>query len=449
MKKKCFEIINKMSFSQKLILFFFITVLIGAILLKMPFSLKENQNISFLTSLFTITSAICVTGLSIIDIGNVLSLPGQIIVLIFIQLGGLGIMTFSSIFFFLTGKKISYKGREIIREERNAENCADLIFFIKRIIFIVLGIEGIGAIFLTIKFLDIFPLDKAIYYGIFHSISAFCNAGFSLFSNSLESYRINVLLNLIIAFLIISGGLGFGVIDSAIANLKNKMKRRSITSRMAIIVTTVLLFLGTFLFLLFEYNNTKTIGNLNLFYKIVVSFFQSTTTRTAGFNTINMDDLTPNSIFLTYILMFIGASPGSTGGGVKTTTIGVIFIYVLTIIQNEENVNIFKRRIKRQIIDRALTILILSIIYVLSIIMLMMVAEEGMSHKKIIFEVISAFSTTGLSMGITAELSSISHIFLIITMFVGRLGPLTFALALGKKAQIKNLRYPSEDILVG
>ncbi|WP_418965562.1 TrkH family potassium uptake protein [Cetobacterium sp.] len=448
MIRKLLSPIDRLSFSRKLILGFFTAIILGSILLYMPFSLQDGQEISFLTAVFTITSAICVTGLSVIDISKVLSFEGQIILLVFIQLGGLGVMTFSSLFFLLIGKKIGYKDRELIKEERNAENSGEIVDFIKKIVIIVLLIEGIGAFFLTLEFLKIFDFSKALYFGIFHSISAFCNAGFALFSNNLESYPGSVLMNMTVAYLIILGGIGFSVINSVLVAVRRDVKRFTLTSKVAILVSMFLTFVGMILFFLLEYKNPTTIGNLSWFDKVLASFFQSVTTRTAGFNTVPIGTLRPATIFMFCILMFIGASPGSTGGGIKTTTIGVIIFYVVGVVQGKENINVFNRRISWDILNRALAILIISIIYV-SIVIMAVMTIENMSFEKVTFEVISAFATVGLSMGITADLSAMSKILIIITMFIGRLGPMTFALALGEKKVKQNLRYPKENILVG
>lgn len=449
MIKELLKPMSKLSFSRKLILGFLIAIIVGSILLYMPFSLQDGQKISFLTAIFTITSAICVTGLSVIDISKVLSFPGQIILLIFIQLGGLGVMTFSSLFFLLIGKKINYKERALIKEERNGENSGEIVDFIKKIVVIVLFIEGIGAVFLTLEFLKQFEFSKALYFGIFHSISAFCNAGFALFSNNLENFSGNIVINLTIAYLIILGGIGFSVINSVLIAVRRDIKRFTLTSKVAILISMLLTLVGMILFFILEYNNPTTIGTFRWYDKILASFFQSVTTRTAGFNTVSISTLRPATIFSFCILMFIGASPGSTGGGIKTTTIGVIVIYVFGVVQGKQNINLFNRRISWDILNRALAILVISILYVSTVIMIIMTIEKNMNFEKIVFEVISAFGTVGLSMGITADLSMISKIFIIITMFVGRLGPMTFALALGEKKVKQNLRYPKENILVG
>lgn len=443
-----FAFLKKLSLSRKLILGFMGAILIGTLFLMMPFSSSGEENISFLTALFTITSAVCVTGLSVIDVGKELSTAGQIILLIFIQLGGLGIMTFSSFILLLIGKKITYEERELLKEERNLENNGGILWFLKKIILTVVIIEGTGALFLALRFAQDMEIKKAVYYGIFHSVSAFCNAGFSLFSTNLEKYAGSFVVTMTTAYLIIIGGIGFTVIDSILFATRKKVKRFDLTSKVAILLSMILVILGTVLFLILEYNNSGTIGEMSFFKKILASFFQSVTTRTAGFNSVPFGNLTEGSVFLFCILMFIGASPGSTGGGIKTTTFGVIIFYVISVVKKRESVVIFNRRIGWEVLNRAIVVLVLSLLYV-GIITLVIVSIEDFTLEQTIFEVISAFATTGLSLGITADLGTISRILIICTMFLGRLGPMTFALALGGSNKVEKIQFPKENILVG
>ena len=443
-----FAFLKKLSLSRKLILGFMGAILIGTLFLMMPFSSSGEENISFLTALFTITSAVCVTGLSVIDVGKELSTAGQIILLIFIQLGGLGIMTFSSFILLLIGKKITYEERELLKEERNLENNGGILWFLKKIILTVVIIEGTGALFLALRFAQDMEIKKAVYYGIFHSVSAFCNAGFSLFSTNLEKYAGSFVVTMTTTYLIIIGGIGFTVIDSILFATRKKVKRFDLTSKVAILVSMILVILGTVLFLILEYNNRGTIGEMSFFKKILASFFQSVTTRTAGFNSVPFGNLTEGSVFLFCILMFIGASPGSTGGGIKTTTFGVIIFYVISVVKKRESVVIFNRRIGWEVLNRAIVVLVLSLLYV-GIITLVIVSIEDFTLEQTIFEVISAFATTGLSLGITADLGTISRILIICTMFLGRLGPMTFALALGGSNKVEKIQFPKENILVG
>lgn len=446
MKKVSF--FRGLSLPRKLILGFMGAILIGTFLLMLPISTTSGEGLDFLTALFTITSAVCVTGLSVIDISKELNTVGQVFLMIFIQLGGLGIMTFSSLIFLLIKKKITYEEKELLKEERNVEDTGGILKFLKKVILTVVTIEGIGSIFLTIKFLKEMPFLKAVYFGIFHSVSAFCNAGFSLFTTGLEGYSDSIIVNFTIAYLIILGGIGFGVIDSIIKSVRTKKYKLNLTAKVAIMMSCFLTIAGMILFFVLEYTNNGTIGNMSLPEKIMASFFQSVTTRTAGFNTVPMGNLRSSSIFLFCILMFIGASPGSTGGGIKTTTIGVLIVYVISIVKNRQHTTLFNRRIDWEVMNKAIAILIISIMYIATVIMIML-AVENFSSEAVIFEVVSAFGTVGLSVGITPELSVISKILIICTMFLGRLGPMTFAIAFGGVKKVEKITFPKENIIVG
>lgn len=439
---------KKLSPSRKLILGFLLAILLGTFILMMPFSLREGEKLNFLSSLFTIVSAVCVTGLTVVDVSKVFSPAGDLIIIFFIQLGGLGVMTFSSILFLVMGKRMTFYERELLKEERNADSSGEISSFIKKLLLTVFIIESIGAIILTWEFSKEMPLNKAVFYGIFHSISAFCNAGFALFSNNLEAYKANPVINLTIGYLITLGGIGFAVITSVIMVVRRGIDRFNLTSKVAIIMSVILTFGGMILFFVLEYSNPATLGDLNFVQKVLASYFQSVTLRTAGFNTIPLGELRNSTIFMCCILMFIGASPGSTGGGIKTTTFGVILFYVIGIVKKKENVEIFNRRLDWEIMNRALAILVLAITYVIIVIMLMLIAEN-FSPEEIMFEVISAFGTVGLTLGITPDLTTFSKLLLIVTMFIGRLGPMTFALAVGETKKKALSKYPKENILVG
>lgn len=446
MKKSNFFI--KLSLSRKLILGFMGAIIIGSLFLMLPIATIDRKGLNFLSALFTITSAVCVTGLTVIDVSKELSLFGRNVLLIFIQLGGLGIMTFSSFIFILIGKKITYEERELLKEERNVEDNGGILGFLFKVIFTVFTIESLGAIFLTIKFAQEMPMRQAIYYGIFHSISAFCNAGFSLFTDGLEGYHDSFIINMTISYLIIIGGIGFAVINSIVSSVRNSRSRLDLTSKLAILISLILTFLGMALFFVFEYTNAGTIGNMPLGEKLLASFFQSVTTRTAGFNTVPMGEMRDTSVLLFCFLMFVGASPGSTGGGIKTTTVGVIIFYVIGIIKKKENISIFNRRIGWEILNRAMVILVIAILYVITI-TLIILSIEDITFSQAIFEVVSAFGTVGLTLGVTTELGTISKILIICTMFLGRLGPMTFALAFGGTNKIEKISFPKENIVVG
>ncbi|MEI6856046.1 potassium transporter TrkG [Psychrilyobacter sp.] len=460
--------------SRILVLSFIVIILIGTFFLSLPIAVNKGQEISILTALFTATSAVSVTGLTLVDVSMIFSPFGKAVILILIQLGGLGIMTFSTLIFTLIGKQISYHERKILKEDLNSYTIGGIIKFLKRIVLIVVGIEIIGAIFLTLGFSSTMPLKKAMVYGIFHSVSAFCNAGFSLFSDSIVEYSSNITVTLTISILISLGGIGFAVINSTINYYKTGKIRYNLTSKLALYISFFLTFGGAIVFFVFERSNPGTIGNMGIIDALNNSFFQSVTTRTAGFNSVPMENLRPSTVFLFLILMFIGASPGSTGGGLKTTTFGMIMFYVMVILRNEKDLVISNRRVPWEILHRAMTILIISILYITMVVFLILITNEmtsvkdiadailqgsiqgnamvqtnGLTLDKVIFEVMSAFATVGLSQGITADLNIFGRILLILTMLIGRVGPLTFMLAFSEKIKVRTYKYPEENILIG
>lgn len=434
--------------SKILLLSFVVIILIGTVFLSLPIASYEGVENSPLTALFTATSAVSVTGLSVVDVSTTYNYFGKTIILILIQLGGLGIMTFSSILMMIIGKRISYEEKKILKEDLNQEALGGIVRFIRTLMAIVFTIEGVGAILLFTQFRKDYSFLKAIYYSVFHSVSAFCNAGFSLFSDSLEGFKGNFVVNMTISGLIILGGIGFAVINSYILFFKTRRKKFNLTSKLALKITVLLLISGTVLFYFVERTNPATIGNLTFVEKWIASFFQSVTTRTAGFNSVPMDKMKPASIFMFLLFMFVGASPGSTGGGIKTTTFGVILFYIIGIIRGESEINISNRRISWEVLNRAMVILVISLLYVSFVSLALLSIEQG-DFVKIVFEAVSAFGTVGLSMGLTPELSTASRVIIIITMLIGRAGPLTVALAVGEKKKKLKIRYPKENILVG
>ncbi len=434
--------------SKILLLSFVVIILIGTVLLSLPISYYKKGDYSPLTALFTATSAVSVTGLSVVDVSKTYNYFGKTIILILIQLGGLGIMTFSSILMMLIGKRISYEEKKILKEDLNQEALGGIVRFIRTLMAIVFTIEGVGALLLFTQFRKDYSFLKATYYSVFHSVSAFCNAGFSLFTDSLEGFKGNYIINLTIAGLIVLGGIGFAVINSYILFFKTRRKKFNLTSKLALKITVLLLVSGTVLFYFVERTNPATIGNLTFVEKWVASFFQSVTTRTAGFNSVSMEKMRPASIFMFLLFMFVGASPGSTGGGIKTTTFGVILFYIIGIIRGESDINISNRRISWEVLNRAMVILVISLLYVSFVSLALLSIEQG-DFVKIVFEAVSAFGTVGLSMGLTPELSTVSRVIIIITMLIGRAGPLTVALAVGEKKKKLRIRYPKENILVG
>ena len=421
-------------------------ILIGAVLLNLPIANKTGEDIHFIDALFTATSALCVTGLSVVNTAKYWSLFGQIVIIILIQIGGLGFMTMATIISMLLGKRITLTERLILKEQFNQDTLTGLVRLTKNIIYFTLGVEFLGAMLLSIRFVPMFGLSKGIWYSVFHSISSFCNAGFDILGDSLIDYSSDTLTMTTIALLIIIGGLGYSVVRDWYNH--KKFHKLSLHSKVVSIVTAVLLIMGTLIFLLIEFTNYETIGGMNLFDKILNSFFQSTTSRTAGYASVDIGKIREPSAFFLIILMFIGGSPGSTAGGIKTTTIGVIVFSTLATIKGERDVVLFKKRLSDDIIKKALAIIFISLTMIVMMSFVLSLIEEE-AFLSLLFETTSAFTTVGLSRGITPELSYISKLILSVAMYIGRVGPLTMAYALGRKEKSSALRYSEGYIMVG
>ena len=435
-----------------IVLLTFITIItLGTLLLLLPKSTTIGNKTTLLDALFTATSATCVTGLIVLDTGTHFSLLGQLIILFLIQVGGLGLMTFTSFFAIVMGRDFGIKGRVLLQDILKFESPGRVGRFLLSIFLLTFATEATGALLLYTQFL---PQIKnplfCTYSAIFHSVSAFCNAGFSLYRDSFIRYRANFGVNLIMAALIILGGLGFRVLADLSHwrpfRRRGRGKPLSLQSKLVISTTFSLIGVGALLILLGE--REGVLKDLSLKEKLLGSFFQSITARTAGFNTLNIASLTHFSAFLLIILMFIGASPGSTGGGIKTSTFATLLITVNSMVRGKSRVEAFKRTIPRIVIHQALCVVILALIWV-SISTLLLSFTEDAPFIDILFEEVSAFGTVGLSRGLTPHLSSIGRIIVILTMLVGRIGPLTLALAIGGKKVSEPYEYPEERIMIG
>ncbi|MFG5918548.1 TrkH family potassium uptake protein [Sneathia vaginalis] len=433
-----------------ILLSFIIMMFLGAFLLMLPISLNNGHIGNFLESLFTATSALCVTGLVVNDVHSTYTIFGKIVIMILIQLGGLGVLTFSSMVILSISSKMGYYTKKIVSEDINYNILTEIPRYLKQVSIVVFSIEFLGALILFIEFVRKMPIKDAIGYSIFHAISAFCNAGFALFSNNLEGYQSSLLINLCVTSLIILGGLGFAAIIDIYNVFKGVRRKISNSTHIAINMTIILIILGTVLTFVLEYSNSLTLGSLSLKNKILASYFQSITLRTAGFQTINLSGITLPTIIIYIFLMFIGASPGSTGGGLKTTTLGVLLLGITNSITGREDIQYRRRRISWNTFNKACAILILSLSYILFMIFLMSIFDSKMGFLPLLFELVSAFGTVGLSMGLTAKLSVITKIILIITMYIGRVGPLTILYAISRKRkQEGKYKYSEETILIG
>jgi trk system potassium uptake protein TrkH len=442
----------KLAPAQILALGFAGVIILGALLLSLPVASKDGHFLRFIDAFFTATSAVCVTGLVVVDTGIHFSRFGQSVIISLVQIGGLGLMTFSTLAAILLGKKIGLKERILIQESFNQNNMSGLVRLILNVLLVTLVIEGLGGLILTLRFWMDFPLDRALAFGFFHAISAFCNAGFDLFGqvfgkySSITHYVNDWIVSFTMGGLIVLGGLGFPVIVELTRVPQKKLL--SLNSKLVLFMTAVLIITGTILIILIEFTNSKTIGGLNGNGKFLGALFQSITSRTAGFNTLDISQLRTGTWFIMIILMFIGASPSSTGGGIKTTTFGVLAVTVAASIRGRQNAELFERRIPTDIVYKAITILTIALSWV-SLITLVISLIEPHAFIRLFFEVMSAFGTVGLTTGITPGLTDISKILLIITMFIGRVGPVTVILALSRRERLSSTKYIEERLMIG
>lgn len=431
--------------SKTLIQLFVFVIIIGTILLKLPGATVKP--IGIVDALFTATSAVCVTGLTVKETGTFFTTFGQIIILILIQIGALGYMSLASLLVILLRRGMSIKGRLLMQQQMSGTKSIKLSKFIFRVAILIFSMEFLGAVILGLRM-------KNIYYGIFHSISAFCNAGFDIFGGgvSFASFRGDYLIVAIVTLLIISGGIGYFVINDIfeyIKSLKAKNRHRiSVHTRIVLTTTLILLVVSTVVFFISEFNNPATLKALPYAQKWMMAFFQAVTPRTAGFSMVEVSGLINFSIMFTIILMFIGASPGGTGGGIKTTTFALLFANVKSVIQDEQDVYMFKKRIADATIKNTVALFLLAISFII-LVTLLITAFEDFGIGRILFEVTSAFGTVGLSTGITSQLSIMSKLLITVTMLLGRVGPLTVGYALLKRVKKVSYRYPEQKVAVG
>lgn len=448
------------SFSRRLtpprifILSFALLILIGAFLLRMPFA-SSGSRLSFVDALFSSASAVCVTGLVVIDIGKDLSFTGQIMTLLLFQIGGLGIITFSVVLFGLMGRGISFKGREIVQSTFLHTPRRDFLVIVKGVLRLTFIIEAVGTILLFIRFSRDFPPSTAFFHALYNAVSAFNNCGYSLFSDNLMSYRGEWLVNLTIMGLIVLGGIGFIVQYEVIGWCRGLQKKLSLHSKIVLQTSGILILAGAALFYLFEVDHILKGASWQM--QLLDSFFQSITPRTAGFNTVDIGRLTNPTILVMMILMFIGASPGSTGGGIKTTSFALLLLMIWNRMKGSHHVNVMNRQIPREILGRTITIIFASAFSICLVTSLLLFFYGGgylppdqSRHffVEYLFETVSAFGTVGLSMGVTPKLNDIQKLAIVLMMFAGRVGPLTLAFSWYSERK-KEIKYAEESIMVG
>ncbi|MBQ3572329.1 MAG: potassium transporter KtrB [Clostridia bacterium] len=445
-----------LSTTQIILLSFLVTIIVGSALLALPISSASGKAVPYLDALFMATTSTCVTGLVTIPTVSSWSVFGQIVILLLIQIGGLGIITIMSGLMLLLNKKMGLSDRLLIQDAFNLNTMSGLAKFVKNVLFGTLIIEGIGAVLYMFVFIPEFGA-KGIWISVFNSVSAFCNAGIDIIAeNSLCNYATNPLINFVTSALIILGGLGYivwwdvlRVVKSYLPKKRKIFKHLTLHSKIAITVTAVLIFVGAILIFIFEYSNPLTIKNMSLFDKIQVAFFQSITTRTAGFATIAQENLTNASASVSVILMMIGGSPVGTAGGMKTVTIAILVSFALATIRNKNSATLFNRRVAEDSLKKAVAVAVTFIaICALSTVLLM--ATNNTSALDAVYEAVSATATVGLSRNLTASLNPFGKLVIIITMYFGRVGPISLAVALGSKNQSQNvISEPTEDIIIG
>lgn len=426
---------------------FLILILIGAILLTLPIASKSGKSIGFINALFTSASASCVTGLVVVNTTSYWSVFGKFVIILLIQMGGLGTMLIISLVSLILGRKIGLTERLLIKEGAGLDSYSGIVKLSKNIIIFSLVVEFMGALVLYIRLNQIYGSFTGLIYSLFHSISAFCNAGFDIFGNSLVDFKGDLVINLSIAFLIIIGGLGYSVFYDIYKS--RRFRKLALHSKVALTITAFLILFGTISFYLLE-NKEISMHGFTQKEKILSSFFMSVTSRTAGFNSLNIGLMKGSSVVLTILLMFIGASPASTGGGIKTTTFGVLVMSTFSVLRGDEEVSIFKKRIPMEVILRSITIFFFASGIVLFVSMVITLIEgEKFFFLDILYETVSAFATVGISRGITPFLSNFSKIILTFLMFIGRVGPTTVALGLLKRKNKKLTKYAKGKIIVG
>ena len=444
-----------MTIARTICLGFLALIAVGTFLLIMPFSTSTGNWNDPIVALFTSTSAVCVTGLIVVDTGSYFSFWGQLIIVLLIQVGGLGYSSTTTFLILLIGRRFDLRQKFAIQEAFDRPFLQGSQNLVRSIVATTLIFEITGIFFLLSVFAADYGLDRGLWLAIFHSISAWNNAGFSLFEDSLVGYSSSLMLTLVISALIIFGGIGYQVIIEMYSWLLLRLKRKraifcfSLNFKVVTSTTLLLLALGTFTFFLTELNNPETIADFSLSEKILAAWFQSVTTRTAGFNSIDIGQMTTAGLFLTMALMFIGASPSGTGGGIKTTTLGILANCTRSVLQGKDEVHLFQREVPVTLILRAIGVVFGSATTIVLATVLISFVEPDFNLLQILFEVISAFATVGLSTGITADLSPIGQIIIILTMYTGRVSILLLIAAFIGEPSPSLIQYPKENLLVG
>ncbi|XID96132.1 TrkH family potassium uptake protein [Paenibacillaceae bacterium WGS1546] len=433
---------------RTLLLGFSAVIMAGALLLRLPIATVSREPLSFVDALFTATSAACVTGLVLFDTGSYFSTFGHWVILMLIQIGGIGFMTMATLFALMLRRRISLKERLILQESLNQGSIEGLVRLVRKVVLYALALESVGAALFTARFAADMPFGRAAYHGIFHAISIFNNAGFDLSGNSgsFSEYSSDLYMNIVSMALIVLGGFGF-IVLSDLFDIRRKTKF-SLHTKVVLSVSAALIVVGAVVIFIFEYTNARSIGGAGFGQKALVSLFQSVTTRSGGVTTVDISEFRQATQFFIVILMFIGASPGSTGGGIKTTTFAILVGAVLAMMRGKDDVVLFRMRLAQERVYKAVTVTLFCIGIVTLGTMILATTEDA-AFLSILFEATSAFGTVGLTMGLTEQLSLPGKLTIIFLMFAGRLGPLTLTYALGPKPGRALYRHAEGKIIIG
>lgn len=425
---------------------FFILITIGGLILSTGAVTQTGNPTNLLDAFFVAASASCVTGLSPVNTAEHWNTLGHVVIIILIQIGGLGIMTLASLIPLILGKKIGIRSRHILKEQLNIESMSGMINLFKYVLIFTFSVEFLGALLLSFRFIPSYGIGKGIWFSVFHSISAFCNAGFDILGDSIYPLRDDILVNTTLMALIVIGGLGFMVTSEIF--YRKKFEKISTHSKLVIFINLFLILAGAIAFYLLEVYTNGVLKDESMKGRIVESFFQSVSARTAGFYSVDLNKINDSTAFMLISLMFIGGSPGSTAGGIKITTMGIIVLAMIAEIKNQKDVVVFKRRISEESIRKALSIFLASFIVVLLVSFIISLTDD-FAIIDILYETVSALATVGASRGITSLLSPIAKVLIALCMYLGRIGPMTMALAFGLKSKDRLIRYPDAYVGLG
>ena len=422
----------------------------GALLLSLPVSHAAGVRVGFLDALFTAVSATCVTGLVVVDTGSAYSRFGQVVVMLLFQLGGLGILTLGTFLAYATGRRVGFGGRVRVQAQVNVLETGGVLRLVRGIVILVLVTELLGAALLYIRFASVEGPVDGVFYSLFHAVSAFNNAGFALYPDSLVRFVKDPLVNFVVMALITLGGLGFVVILNLLARFRQNVRTPlSLHTKMVLSVTGFLIAAGAVVLVVLEWNNPATLGALGLPDKLLAGLFQAVTPRTAGFNTLDYSRMEPPSVLFTSLLMFIGGNPGSTAGGIKTVTFFVLAANAWSVVRGRAELDVFGRRVAQNTVVRAGVIAFGGVMVLGAALTLLTLTEPEGAFLPLFFEAVSAFGTVGLSLGITGTLSAAGKVVIMVLMYLGRIGLVTFALALVAEPPAGAVRYPAEEVVIG